>query len=643
MRTCSANRTDGRRARLAVVVLLLVAAGAGALAGCVTNETTPLALQSFRVTFSAARPDQRTGSADDPLPFVSGRLCGRTACQAGSVCPAGEECIGYCEFTGDPCEKDADCLERQACVKRCSARLYVDIEAIGNDGQHRDYTGPVHLDVTPGFLPPSQAYVQMLGGWAVDVPVFVSGASGRTNIWAEQDGYLPRPAGPTDDRAGECADGIDNDGNGRIDMGDPGCRSPDDDVEGPDWYGQCNNGRDDDGNGLVDLADPGCRDARDDLEAPVNSASGVSPTVWYSAPDIRSIQWSPSIIHSALEGEDTTVAVGDLVVTSVTNSGLYLTDLRFHRDTLDDGSEGYYHSIFLFTWSTPEGTVQGDVLCSFGGGVVEFQGNTQLTFPSYEPFYPRVPECDALRARLGLPENANRNDALAALGLLIEETDEDGDTAYRLDLDRLTVDITGRLEPAYKQVERADGSLVWRPVSEFNAAIDANACALEPFESALVQVQNIEVSTVFVECDQDQNGTIDEGDESNCRNECQDDPLCTELQSYEKYKQWSGFAAERLKIYVNQEMLLDSLPLVIRGIGMPDERGRCTLQTYWYGERRFRRYVCPPLRYAAVRGNLRQIYLCNKDHREGGCPLQLFSLTPTGDRDVTPMPDVRIE
>ena len=657
MRTSSARETEmsrragspfsstgapcGRRGPAAPGSLALLALGAAVLLGvapllgCVDLEPTEGRLQSFLVTL--AGPNQATGTSDAPLPLVSGRLCGRTACQdpAAARCPAGEQCVGYCETTGELCDEDADCRNRQACVLRCSARLLIDVEAVGNDGGHHDYTGPVHLDVTPGFLPPSQAYVWMEDGWLEDVPVYLSGASGRTNIWVEHDGYQPRPYGADPAREGECADGIDNDDDGLVDRSDSGCYSADDPVEGPDFYGECNNGRDDDGNGLVDLADPGCQDAFDDLEAPVTQATGVSPVLWFDAPDIRSVQYSPSIIHSALEGEDVTVSVGDLVVTSVTNSGLYLSDLQFHRAVVD-GNPGFYNSIFLFTWSTPEGIVQGDILCRFGGGVVEFQGNTQITFPSYEPFYPRVPECAAERARLGLDETANRNDALAALGLLLEETDATGKKIYRFDLDKLTVDITSVLVPAYHQIERDDGSRVWRPVLDFNAAVDENACALEPYESALVRIENVDVSTVFVECDQNQNGSIDVGDESNCRNECQDDPLCTELASYERYKQWSGFVDEKFKMYVNQEMLLEQVPLRIASVGLPDEDGRCTFETFWFGDHQFRRYQCPPLRYASVRGNLRQVYLCNKDYREGGCPLQLFSLTPTGDRDVVP-------
>ncbi len=55
----------------------------------------------------------------------------------------------------------------------------------------------------------------------------------------------------------ECMDGLDNDGDGWIDWpADPGCDSPDDDVE---LTPSCSDGRDNDDDGLVDYPnDPGC-------------------------------------------------------------------------------------------------------------------------------------------------------------------------------------------------------------------------------------------------------------------------------------------------------------------------------------------------------------------------------------------------
>ena len=69
-----------------------------------------------------------------------------------------------------------------------------------------------------------------------------------------------------DDYVPQCRDGFDNDADGRTDMGDIGCSSPDDNDE---WNPttQCNDGIDNDGDGLVDFpADPGCSHPLDNSE-----------------------------------------------------------------------------------------------------------------------------------------------------------------------------------------------------------------------------------------------------------------------------------------------------------------------------------------------------------------------------------------
>ena len=66
----------------------------------------------------------------------------------------------------------------------------------------------------------------------------------------------------------ECSDGIDNDGDGLVDLNDPGCENAQDNDEynvPPPQY-QCNDGQDNDGDGLIDLEDPGCENAQDDDE-----------------------------------------------------------------------------------------------------------------------------------------------------------------------------------------------------------------------------------------------------------------------------------------------------------------------------------------------------------------------------------------
>jgi hypothetical protein len=65
-----------------------------------------------------------------------------------------------------------------------------------------------------------------------------------------------------------CVDGRDNDGDGRVDLRDPGCEAADDpDEADPAELPACSNRVDDDGDGAVDNEDPGCSAAGDDDEA----------------------------------------------------------------------------------------------------------------------------------------------------------------------------------------------------------------------------------------------------------------------------------------------------------------------------------------------------------------------------------------
>lgn len=79
----------------------------------------------------------------------------------------------------------------------------------------------------------------------------------------------------------QCADGLDNDTDGLVDMADPGCTSASDNDEtnsggGGGGTAQCADGVDNDSDGLVDMADPGCTNAADNDET--NSGGGGSTT-----------------------------------------------------------------------------------------------------------------------------------------------------------------------------------------------------------------------------------------------------------------------------------------------------------------------------------------------------------------------------
>ncbi|GEM_PF-6265581 len=76
---------------------------------------------------------------------------------------------------------------------------------------------------------------------------------------------------------GECADGLDNDGDGLADLEDPGCMDRWDYHEGSD-AGQCADGIDNDGDGKVDVGgDSKCKEAGDVEAAPVYGEGIVSP------------------------------------------------------------------------------------------------------------------------------------------------------------------------------------------------------------------------------------------------------------------------------------------------------------------------------------------------------------------------------
>lgn len=85
----------------------------------------------------------------------------------------------------------------------------------------------------------------------------------------------------------QCADGKDNDGDGRIDFpADRGCRNIRDNDESDDpELRACNDNVDNDNDGLIDLDDPGCEDEEDNSESggsgtgtgPINSGFSLVP------------------------------------------------------------------------------------------------------------------------------------------------------------------------------------------------------------------------------------------------------------------------------------------------------------------------------------------------------------------------------
>ena len=90
-----------------------------------------------------------------------------------------------------------------------------------------------------------------------------------TNIWQDKYDNLKRLMDSCGlDIQPACSDGVDNDGDGLVDMDDPGCESANDNDEydGTPTQYACSDGLDNDGDGLVDMDDPGCQSSDDDDE-----------------------------------------------------------------------------------------------------------------------------------------------------------------------------------------------------------------------------------------------------------------------------------------------------------------------------------------------------------------------------------------
>ncbi|MBM4371274.1 MAG: hypothetical protein FJ098_06445, partial [Deltaproteobacteria bacterium] len=522
-----------------------------------------------------------TGSEDQRIPYVSGASC------ASVPCPGGEECLGYCCADGGPCGDDDDCPMGERCVRICARPVWLDVDAVLRDGTlyapPADQLSPwrlwVELDMHPGFVPPPFRMVRLENGRARNVKTYIARAVGESHLWVEDTGLAP--------------------------------------VDGT--YGECNDGADNDGDGLADLADPDCADAADGREDPATWATGLSPTFWFETPRIRHLQYTGDLASSPLEGDDVEIAAGRMVVTNVGATGFFVTDLDDQRETLPDGAPGYFNSLFLYTFNKPVGIGYGDTLCALSGGVVEYQGNTQIKFPSFE-----------ILEEVITTEQGGRSVRYGKCkGRIIPGPDVDLKVPAPVDV----TDLLVAEDPSSP---------------DFRDQILANARGLEPFESGLVTVRDLAMSTRFLACDADENGNIDSLDEDACRDACQEDPACTQLESFFEYQQVSVQAAKGKKLQVALDMIKDLVPLDIAFIGQADMSGRCGDGTdpltgeplanphkILLGETLFTEYLCPPMPLASVSGNYRQIYLCDtgpcEDER---CTLILTMILPRFDDDV---------
>ncbi len=147
------------------------------------------------------------------------------------------------------------------------ARIMATVEPRGNWAGRISSGGRVNAALALAPIPQCSDGIDNDGDGRLDYPSDTGCSSP-----SDDSEYAPPP---------KCSDGVDNDGDGLIDYPrDPGCSSPSDDDEynAPPPKPACSDGRDNDGDGLVDYPrDPGCTSASDANEYNAPPARDVKP------------------------------------------------------------------------------------------------------------------------------------------------------------------------------------------------------------------------------------------------------------------------------------------------------------------------------------------------------------------------------
>ncbi len=141
-----------------------------------------------------------------------------------------------------------------------------------------------------------------------------------------------------------------------------------------------------------------CPNATDPLDKSIPPVGkvGSAPALTFKLLSIRDVQaGTESPFNSPLFKKYAVVGSGKMVVTAVSSNGFHATDLAAYKDG------GGFHSLFIFTFSAPtlafeDGAVPrtlqvGDLVSRVEGGIDEFSGHTQMTFPTFVPTWKDKP------------------------------------------------------------------------------------------------------------------------------------------------------------------------------------------------------------------------------------------------------------
>ena len=122
----------------------------------------------------------------------------------------------------------------------------------------------------------------------------------------------------------------------------------------------------------------------DETGAGGSFATGVTEAIPIHQPtisqlqDVSSLDVDDPFTTSPLFGEFVTVRTEDrdVVVTALTTKGFWVSDLA--------DAPGNYSGLFVYTFNKPEDVDVGDRISLLAGGVQEYVGATQMSFPIYE-------------------------------------------------------------------------------------------------------------------------------------------------------------------------------------------------------------------------------------------------------------------
>lgn len=263
----------------------------------------------------------------------------------------------------------------------------ITVRALNRDGEvDTTYSGFVRISAKPGAIERIASRdadgrsLKLTSGVSPETEIRITNAYGTTYIIADDLGYAP--ADPLGNPRPACANGIDDDGDGRIDF----------------------------------PTDEGCAFANDDSEQPGGYSQGQSQPIYYALPRIADMRGLICNAEGKCSGNGRTpypkeaivIDTGlhdrpnggqgfdfDVVVTRIASDGFYVTDLNDQR--------GGFTSVFSFNFNAPPRMRVCDRLKAFAGTASEFFGFTQVSYPTWtlEEWDPQkrpclVPEAETL-------------------------------------------------------------------------------------------------------------------------------------------------------------------------------------------------------------------------------------------------------